>query len=73
MEKGWVKVANFTKNPKKSAYFYLLTPGGMEKKAELTAHYLKLKMDEYDLLREEIEKLYREVHGKGQGGSKSAR
>ncbi len=73
VDKGWVKVTNFTKNPKKSNYLYLLTPWGIEKKAELTAQYLKLKMVEYDSLSEEIERLYREVHGEDQNESESSR
>lgn len=63
MDKGWVKAKNFRNSKCKTAYLYILTPGGMEKKAELTARFLKHKMTEYDALRQEIERLYIEIHG----------
>ncbi len=63
IDRGWVKLKNFRNNDNKKAYFYFLTPGGVEKKAELTARFLQYKMREYDTLREEITKLYQEVHG----------
>jgi EPS-associated MarR family transcriptional regulator len=59
--KGWVKMANFRQNPNKSAYAYLLTPKGIEEKARITVHFLKLKMAEFDALRTEIERLQTEA------------
>ena len=56
-EKGWVKLSNFSKNPKKVSYIYLLTPKGIEQKARLTFAFLKIKMEEYEILKEEISKL----------------
>jgi hypothetical protein len=43
------------------AYAYLLTPIGIEEKAKLTVRYLKRKMQEYELLKKEIEDLTREL------------
>jgi len=36
---------------------YLLTPQGIEQKKKLTTSFLKIKMVEYEMLREEITKL----------------
>jgi len=52
---GHVKVDNFSKNPNKSAYLYLLTPQGIAEKARLTSGFLKRKMEEYQALKKEIE------------------
>lgn len=57
MEKGWIKLSNFSQNSKKSNYIYLLTPKGIEEKAKLTFSFLKIKMDEYEVLKNEINKL----------------
>ena len=61
MEKGWIKVQNFKNNKNKLAYTYLLTPSGIEEKAKLTVQYLRIKMQEYELLRREIHELTKEV------------
>ncbi|MDP2440566.1 MarR family EPS-associated transcriptional regulator [Rhodoferax sp.] len=62
LEKGWIKMGNFSKNPNKLGYAYLLTPIGMAEKAALTKSFLQRKMAEYEKLREEIESLQRETH-----------
>lgn len=61
IEKGWVKARNFKNNKKKSAYTYLLTPGGIEQKARMTYHFLQRKIREYKALKDEIESLEQEV------------
>ena len=61
VEKGWVKLENFQKNPKKLGYLYLLTPMGISAKAQLTASFLRRKMFEYEALRAEIDQLQAEV------------
>ena len=63
VDKGWVKVGNFGRSQHKLGYAYLLTPRGIEAKAKLTKRFLARKMGEYDALREEIERLQREVEG----------
>jgi EPS-associated MarR family transcriptional regulator len=55
MEKGWVKMQNFSHSSHKMGYVYLLTPAGM------TTRFLKSKMEEYEALREEIEQLKAEL------------
>ena len=57
VEKGWIKLGNFSKNPDKLSYAYLLTPTGVAEKAVLTRRFLQRKMAEYEKLRGEIEAL----------------
>jgi EPS-associated MarR family transcriptional regulator len=60
-EKGWIKMGNFSKNPDKLSYAYLLTPTGVAEKATLTRRFLARKMAEYEKLRGEIEALKSEA------------
>jgi EPS-associated MarR family transcriptional regulator len=55
VEKGWIKMGNFSKNPDKLSYAYLLTPTGVAEKAALTHRFLQYKAAEFQKLREEIE------------------
>ena len=57
MEKGWVKMQNFSHSKNKFKYVYLLTPQGIAERARLTKRFLKRKMEEYDALKAEIESL----------------
>ncbi len=57
IEKGWVKLSNFSRNPNKVNYIYLLTPSGIEQKARLTFEFLAIKLEEYELLKVEISEL----------------
>ena len=57
IEKGYVKISNFTDNPHKIGYAYLLTPNGLSAKAALTGQFLKRKLAEYEALKAEIESL----------------
>ena len=57
IEKGSIKLSNFSHNPNKVGYAYLLTPKGLEEKARLTLAFLKIKMEEYEMLKDEISKL----------------
>lgn len=61
IEVGSVKVANFSRNPNKKVYVYLLTPKGIEEKARVTLRFLAKKQDEYDALKQEISELKREA------------
>jgi len=56
-EKGLIKLTNFTHNPDKMGYAYLLTPGGIEEKSRLTFSFLKRKIVEYEILKKEINAL----------------
>lgn len=57
IEKGYVKARNFKNSQNKMAYAYILTPAGLDLKAELTLAFLKRKRVEYEALRKEITKL----------------
>jgi EPS-associated MarR family transcriptional regulator len=61
IDKGFVKMANFSKSKNKFKYVYLLTPQGIAEKVALTSRFLKRKMEEYDALKVEIEALKVEV------------
>ncbi|GAB7543300.1 MarR family EPS-associated transcriptional regulator [Cupriavidus sp. 8B] len=61
LDKGLIKIQNFKNSENKRAYAYLLTPVGITEKSELTARFLKRKMDEYERLRSEIEILKSEL------------
>jgi len=61
VETGLVKLSNFAKSNKKMGYSYILTPDGVSEKAKITARFLKRKLNEYELLKEEIERLKHEV------------
>ena len=60
-EKGLIKLTNFSHNPNKMGYAYLLTPSGVDEKARLTFSFLKRKIKEYEILRDEIAKLKLDV------------
>lgn len=61
MEKGLVKLHNFSNSQHRWRYAYVLTPTGMAEKAALTGRFLKRKMAEYEALRAEIEQLRAEA------------
>ena len=61
LDRGWIKATNFKNCQHKLAYAYLLTPGGVDAKARITARFLKQKIAEYEALKAEIEQLSAEV------------
>jgi len=63
VEKGMVKLGNFTASEHKGRYAYILTPKGVAEKAVLTARFLRRKLDEYEDIKREIELLQREIAG----------
>jgi EPS-associated MarR family transcriptional regulator len=62
IEKGLLKAANFRNSQNKLAYMYLLTPAGIEEKSTITLRFLKSKLQEFELLQQEIEQIKRDVH-----------
>ena len=56
-EKGLIKITNFKQSPNKVGYAYLLTPKGIEEKSRLTFSFLKRKINEYEILKIEINEL----------------
>ena len=67
IERGFVKANNFRKSGNKVAYLYVLTPKGVAEKVSLSTAFLGRKLEEYEVLRQEIESLKREV-GSGDTG-----
>lgn len=61
VEKGLVKMQNFSQSKNKLRYAYLLTPAGMTEKSKLTGKFLKRKVAEYEALQNEIEQLKSEM------------
>ena len=57
VEKGFVKLKNFTQSKTKANYIYELTPRGIRAKAALTVSFLERKRHEYENLKVEIERL----------------
>ncbi len=63
IDKGWVKIQNFSNNKNKLCYAYLLTPTGILQKASLTNRFLQRKIEEYEVLKQEIKQMKQEVNG----------
>ena len=61
VEKGWVKMQNFSQSKNKLRYAYLLTPTGVAEKSKLTTEFMKRKVAEYEALQLEIEILKSEI------------
>ena len=62
IDKGWVKVHNFSQSKNKFGYIYVLTPQGIAEKALLAGRFLKRKMTEYEQLQSEIATLKVEMN-----------
>ena len=71
VEKGLVKMQNFSQSTNKLRYAYLLTPTGMAEKSKLTAEFLRRKVVEYEKLQAEIEALRSELIVSKAGGRRS--
>lgn len=67
VDKGFVKLSNFTQSKNKANYIYELTPRGIRVKAALTVQFLERKRDEYNDLKAEIKLLENEL---GEDGEK---
>ena len=61
IDKGSIKIKNFSENPNKRNYSYILTPSGLSEKLKLTAVFLERKRKEYYALQEEIRALERRI------------
>ena len=61
-DKGLIKWQNFSNNPNKLQYAYLLTPQGILEKTQLTLDFLIRKQAEYEVLKREIEQLKLELN-----------
>ncbi len=65
IDKGFIKARNFKNSSNKRAYLYVLTPKGIEEKSRISVSFLKRKMEEFESLRQEIERLREEVRVNG--------
>ena len=61
VEKGFVKLDNFKRNPRKGQYAYLLTPKGIREKSLLTHSFIERKREEFEALKAEIRALEEEA------------
>ena len=61
VEKGFVKLECFRKNPRKGQYAYLLTPKGIREKLLLTHRFIARKRQEFEGLKAEIKALEKEA------------
>ncbi|MBL3587742.1 MarR family EPS-associated transcriptional regulator [Rhodovulum sulfidophilum] len=64
IEKGLVKLGNFTAAEDKRRYAYILTPKGAAEKATIARRFLVRKIQEYEALKSEIDALKSEIDGK---------
>jgi EPS-associated MarR family transcriptional regulator len=72
IDKGLVKMQNFSNSKNKFKYVYLLTPMGIAEKVALTTRFLSRKMEEYEALKLEIEALRSEVDAPSQDKTQQA-
>ena len=72
IDKGFVKMGNFQSSKDKLNHSFPLTPQGIAEKVVLTSWFLNRKMEEYDVLKVEIEALKAEV-GENQGNGQRVR
>ena len=61
VDRGLIKVGNFSRSQNKLGYAYVLTPSGFREKIIITKRFLKAKEKEYELLRREIDALRDEI------------
>lgn len=73
MEKGLVKLGNFSAAEDKRRYAYVLTPEGIREKLALTQRFLARKMEEYEALKAEIEELQGQADFQGDAAGADGR
>ncbi len=61
IEKGWIKMQNFSQSKNKFGYMYILTPHGIAVKAALANNFLKRKLVEYAAIKAEIDSLKSDI------------
>ncbi len=61
INKGAIKVRNFKNNKNKLAYAYYLTPSGIKEKTVLTIEFFRRKLEEYDTIKDELERLEKDI------------
>lgn len=61
VDKGFVKLANFSAAKDKRRYVHILTPKGLAEKTSITLRFLERKIAEYEALKAEINTLEEEM------------
>ena len=61
IDKGLVKLGNFTAAEDKRRYAYILTAKGISEKAAITSRFLARKMEEYQALKAEVDAIQTEM------------
>ena len=61
VDAGYIRAKRFKNSKNKIAYMYILTPAGIKSKKQLSRLFLKRKLDEYEMLKMEIEELRRDL------------
>ncbi|MBN1604452.1 MAG: MarR family EPS-associated transcriptional regulator [Chitinispirillaceae bacterium] len=67
IEKGLIRAKKLKNEPENIRWNYLLTREGLQEKVELTRNYLKRREEEFEVLRQEIEVLKKEVDEETKG------
>ena len=71
LDKGLIKLGNFSAAEDKRRYAYVLTAEGITEKARLTRAFLARKMAEYEALKAEIADVQQEVDADDAHGERS--
>jgi len=61
IDAGLIKAKRFKNSKNKIAYMYIMTPAGIKSRMQLSRDFLKRKLDEYEMLKMEIEELRRDL------------
>ena len=61
VEKGHVKLENFRASRNKLRYAYVLTPAGLTERARVTRAFLRRRIEEYEMLHAEMERILAET------------
>ncbi len=65
LDKGFVKISNFKRNPNKISYAYLITPKGIEEKSKLAVRFVLRKLKEYEFLRARLTERLIQIEDEG--------
>ncbi len=62
-QKGLIRIERFKNASKKTAYLYRITPAGLKELTHLALKRLKIRIQEYDEIKKEINILFEQVQG----------
>jgi EPS-associated MarR family transcriptional regulator len=61
LRKGFIKARNFKNSGRKVQYVYALTPKGVQERMRVTLDFLRRKSDEFEEIKQEIERITRRL------------